>query len=497
MATPMRISNELRVGIMFLTGLVLLVLVMITLTRWGQDRNTYSFTIRFKQAQGLLEGAAVRVAGVPVGRVTAVDFNSVTSQADVKCRVNHNVRLYENYHYTIGIGGLVGERFVEIRPVETNPGPLLYDGSSVDGTPTPDIGELFVNANQLVNKLTKTVDGLNSTMLGPENQENLRVTLANLKKTSATASDFADALNLLVKRNAQSIDLIVANLQDVSRDVREVSDSLAPQLANTDIIHNLESASARVPGIVKRFETISSSLEQMVCDPTLMNDLQETVRCFKQSCNDLTAITAQAKLASTSLPRIASNLERASADLPGITGPFRQVAPETAENIRQISLRLRAASTNIGGMVEKVSSAAHLLSAIKIKPEASITALTGNNGSSRSDANLNFVLDKSMFRAGVVGMNNTTFVNLQAGSQLNENLWLRYGMIQSHFGIGADFQPNDDQLFTGELFNPNTLQANAIANFRLKSLGSSWWINTGFYNIFHDGSFGIGITYRP
>ncbi len=283
MTTPMRISNELRVGIMFLTGLVLLVLLIVTLTRWGQDRNTYSFTMRFSQAQGILEGAAVRVAGVQVGRVTSVDFDSTTNEALVTARVNHKVRLYSNYHYTIGIGGLVGERFVEIHPVDRNRGGLLVDGSSVDGRTTPDMNQLFESSNRLIARLTDTADNLNAIVASPENQRNLHDTLANFNQTAISARDFSSGLDKLYHHDGPSIDALVANLQEVSQEARRVSESLGPQLEHTNIVHNLEEASSRASDITRRFESITTNVGSLMNDKEMTASLRETLRNFHKA----------------------------------------------------------------------------------------------------------------------------------------------------------------------------------------------------------------------
>ena len=200
----------------------------------------------------------MRVAGVQVGRVTSVDFDSETNQALVMARVHQKVHLYSNFRYTIGIGGLVGERFVEIIPTDFNRGSLLFDGSSVDGTATPDMNDLFASADALMNKLNSTADSLNDIIANPANRQNLHASLANLNKATASAQ-FTAGLNQLLQRDSPSIDTLVANLKTVSADARTVAESLTPQLANTNIIHNLEDASAKARDIADRFEGITTS----------------------------------------------------------------------------------------------------------------------------------------------------------------------------------------------------------------------------------------------
>jgi len=517
MTTPMRISNELRVGIMFLTGLILLVLIIVTLTRWGQDRNTYSITMRFKQAQGILEGAAVRVAGVQVGRVTTVDFDSATSEAIVIARINHKVQLYANYVYTIGIGGLVGERFVEIRPVEHNRGGLLFDGSSVDGKTTPDINDLFENTSKLVSKLSGTADSLNEVIASPENRRNLRMTLANLNKTSQNAVDFSGSLNQLVRRDSPSIDEIVANLRGTSEDIHTISASLTPQLANTNLIHNLEEASENVKYAAGRIQGLTDQICNTLDDKE-MASIRETLRNINKASADIAYATGQARLASAALPRTmgniehasgsvnramssvehaAGNVDRASADLPQITGPFRQIAPETAENVRQISIRLRNASEKVGNIAEQFGTQTQLFHEVHVTPMAKFTLLPNSVPNVRTEGDIDLRARSAFLRLGLVGISPNTFVNAQVGNKVNDQFWVRYGVVQSHLGIGVDYWPQPGLLLSGDLFNPNRLHGNITLGYQLKSFGNPWWVDAGWYNVLNHQTFGVGVTYRP
>lgn len=494
----MQISNELRVGIMFLTGLILLVLLIVSLTRWGQDRNTYNFTIRFKQAQGIQEGAAVRVAGVVVGRISNISLDPLTNEALLNVRVSRDVAVYANYCYTIGMGGLVGERFVEILPAIRDTGPQIPPGGEVPGTTTPDINEVISGANTLVQKLTVTVDSLNAVVGNRESQRNLQIAIANLKRASESSASMTARLDALVLRNEGSLDLVAANLEDVSSDLRRVSDALTPQLENTNIIRNLDEASANAVKITQRLADLSNVVNEMLGDKEIKESLREALAHLKQSSSDLEAVLANARVASSSLPRVAANLELASADLPKITGPFREVAPETAQNLRTLSGNLRATSEDIGGIARQVGRVSSLLRETRFEPEARLLGVSRGNEHYRSDLNMNIYSGTGLFRAGVGDIGGDSGINLQLGSRLGHAGWLRYGVVQSRFGLGVDYQMGSAIRFSGELFDPNHPRANALLDFHAAPLGDDLWLTSGWYNIFSKRhTFGVGLTYRP
>ncbi|HEY3417438.1 MAG TPA: MlaD family protein [Armatimonadota bacterium] len=516
-----QLSNEVRVGIMFLIGLILLLLLIMSLTHWGQDRNTYSYTIRFQRAEGLAEGAAVRVAGVDVGRVSSVSLDDRTNRAEVTIRIDKRVRLFREYKYTIGTNGLVGERFIEITPVlpvKGKPQKFVGPGKTLHGTTRPDFNdamdqaaELMGYAKDLVKKATQTVEEVNEVVANDETQKNMKLAVANLQLASRNAAEMTQALNMLVVHNQAAVGAVVSNLQAVSGDIRRISDTIGPQIEHTTLFKNAELASKNAVVITDKLAEIANSLNGTICDKQLSADLQQAVKNLRQASADLTTVMADARTASASLPKVADNLTKASADLPEITtnlktasadlpkitGPIREIAPDTAKNIHEISVRLRDASAAIGGIAQTASTLGGGLAGIHIAPEARVIGLSNADRNFRSDLNLDIRGPSTMLRAGVADLGGEAPLNLQFGNKLGKDAWLRYGVVQSQLGLGLDYNFGSGATFTGELFDPNDVRGNALLDLRLKALGPGWWITSGVWDLFGKNQFGAGLTYRP
>ena len=492
----MRISNEIRVGIMFVVGLSLLVLLIVTMTRVGQDHNAYAFSIRFDQAAGIQNGADVRVSGVKVGQVAEIGLDPKTNQALVTVHVDRRVMLLTGYQYTIGIGGLVGEKFIDIRPTSAG-GQRVTAGQTIDGTTSADINDLIQHANDVVQKLSTTADSFNAIVGDKDSQRNFKVAVANLRKTSEASAQFTEALNVLARRNAASVDAIVADLRGVSGDLRRVSDELTPQLKNSKFFANLDQASQNAVAITERLNRIAASAETMFNDKTLSVSLGDALANLKQASVDLTKVMASARQAAEPLPQIAANLQKATADLPTITQPFKTIAPETADNVLAISRSLRKTSESIGGVAERVTKLGGTLSSISIEPDARLLFLTSGDSRARSDFNIDFRGDARMFRAGLADIGKTSKLNAQFGNKLGNNFWFRYGIVQSNFGLGADYRLGPNWRFTGEILDPNQLRANLLADYRMQNLGPGWWMTAGWYDLFDTPKLGVGLSYRP
>lgn len=493
----MFISNELRVGIMFFIGLVLLILLIVTMTRWGKLRKGSAYTLVFQQAQGLQEGAAVYVAGVKVGQVSEVSFNPVTKRAQVSVLIEKRIRLYRNYSYTIGIGGLVGERFIDIRTIATDPGALVPSGGSIAGTTTPDMNDVICNANTIITGFQTTVNGLNAIVGNTQTQENLRKAAANLNQTTANAAILTTQLNRMVQQNQHTITLMVSDIEDIAADLRQVSNALTPQLAKSKILPNLELAASNSVKITDRLASITQAAETLINDKSLTTNLRDTLTNLQQASANLNQVIADARGTMATFPQLSSNLQQASADLPNITHPLAEIAPETAQNILQVSRSLRTASGTLGGVAQQMTKIGSELASLDVEPEARLLGFIQSPTPMRSDLNLNVRGKSSMVRLGVADIGHNSTLNLQFGSKIDENLWFRYGLVQSRFGLGADYKFNDNLQIAGELFDPNHARANFVIDNRLKPLGKEWWLSVGWYDLFNRGKLGVGFTYRP
>ncbi len=481
---------------MFITGLVLLVLTIVNLTKVHQTRHTMAFDIRFAQAQGIQEEAAVRVAGVMVGRITQIQLDG--SAAKISVRVKDDIKIYHDYSYTIGMGALVGERFIEIHQGALPPDKLVTDGDLVDGTTTPDMDDLIVSTKTVIGKLNTTVDAINTIVGDDESRANLKMAVANLRRTTESSVVFVGSLNDLVVRNRDSINGVVKDLQTVSSDVRKMSSSLMPQLANTSAVRNIDLATENAVRISDRLQSITAAVDTLVNDKELSTSLKESTRHLKQACVDLEMMMAETRDALAVFPQVTTNLQQATADLPQITKPVKDATPETVENVRQLSQRLRAAGDQIGDVANQVSKVSTKMGNLKLEPDITGAALFGRGHNSRGDLNLDIKGPTTMVRLGAADVGNSSVANLQFGNRLGAHGWLRYGIVQSRLGGGLDYYLTPDTRFSGELFDPDRLRANALVDFRLRPLGHDWWLSTGFYNLLvGERQFGIGLTYRP
>ena len=111
-------KNDIWVGLFVLLGGVALVFLALQSANLLQLdwRRGYTVTARFDNIGGLKPQAAVRSAGVVVGRVKSIGFNDTTYQASVSLELDPRFAFPRDSSLKILTSGLLGDQYIGIEP---------------------------------------------------------------------------------------------------------------------------------------------------------------------------------------------------------------------------------------------------------------------------------------------------------------------------------------------------------------------------------------------
>jgi phospholipid/cholesterol/gamma-HCH transport system substrate-binding protein len=82
----------------------------------GAEADSYPLTASFRSVEGISVGTDVRLAGVRVGTVTALQLNPETFFADATITLRKDVLLPTDSSILVSSEGLLGGNFVELQP---------------------------------------------------------------------------------------------------------------------------------------------------------------------------------------------------------------------------------------------------------------------------------------------------------------------------------------------------------------------------------------------
>lgn len=108
---------EFTVGIFMLTGIICISYMAIKLGKmeWTNS-DSYFLKARFQSVSGLKKGASVEMAGVEIGRVGDIEFDSKKQDAVVSLKIAKGIPVSSDTIASVKTSGLIGDKFIKLTP---------------------------------------------------------------------------------------------------------------------------------------------------------------------------------------------------------------------------------------------------------------------------------------------------------------------------------------------------------------------------------------------
>jgi len=233
---------EMKVGLLILIALGVLAAFIIILGNFSLSKG-FSFFVDFDFSGNLQPGAPVKVAGIKVGKVEAVEYRGGEPDpvsrrriyVRVKAWVEERVRgtLFSDAEFFINTQGVLGEQYLEIVPGSPS-SPPVAPGQILHGVTPPRM-------DLVVARLYELLEGV--TRLLREDKD----TIHDLLKAGASA---LKTVNALLVENKQEIKQLIASLEHFTVESSELVKGLRAGVGQPQrlraILTNLERTSASV-----------------------------------------------------------------------------------------------------------------------------------------------------------------------------------------------------------------------------------------------------------
>ncbi len=140
-----RSKVDFWVGLFVLLGVLALVFLALRAGNLSSFswKPTYSITADFQNIGGLKPRAAVKSAGVVIGRVDRIDFDDAKFQAVVTLRLNNDIQFPADSSASILTSGLLGEQYIGLDPGSEDK--LLADGDKISYTQSAIVLENLIS----------------------------------------------------------------------------------------------------------------------------------------------------------------------------------------------------------------------------------------------------------------------------------------------------------------------------------------------------------------
>ena len=289
----MKISKEFKLGLLFVTTLVLL--------GWGvsflKGKNIFSNNREFygvyTQIEGLLVANPVTVNGMEVGQVTDIGFTEDnTGRIIVTMEVQNDFIIPENTVARIYSSDIMGSKAVAL-----NLGTASSQASEGDTLRTSVEGGIKEAVNQQVAPIKRKAENLLSSIdtvvtviqevFNDKTRRGLENSFANIEQSLAYLKSTTYNIDTLVTSERDRLAMIVGNLESITRNIDakegEINNvinnlsSVSDSIANADISTTLKKANQsidQITAITQKLNEGQGSAGKLLNNDSLYNNLE-------------------------------------------------------------------------------------------------------------------------------------------------------------------------------------------------------------------------------
>jgi phospholipid/cholesterol/gamma-HCH transport system substrate-binding protein len=529
----MRFTDAAKVGLTVLVAALALAYATFSLRGSMLGRGSYLQQVTFPHAQGIQEGAYVRVRGVDMGTVETVGLGP-RGQALLTLRISDEYRVKPEDAITIS-GGLFGFNppWVEITPGGREQPVAVAPGEPLEGETGPGTDRLLTraevlleNLNDLSVRMNRVTEGLARYAEDPQLRRSLTRTASNFERISesgiviarnmqsATAQadrlvDSFEGTARRLDRTLQQADRLFAGFQgtaDESRALMRETRGAVGELRETvkdtrELVKTTNNAVETAGGLASDarlfftanrgrlqevLESLDSSLKQLdgtltearsfIADPELRSDLKSTA---------------------TNIREATLNLREISEDVRGLTGDpkLQEDLRVTIGNLRDLSDEagdvFRRVRTVLGGTGSTAKSVGRRIAEASLDAEF-VHSVRGERPRIDFNATIPWT-DSFLFKVGMYDFGERNRFNAQAGQLLREGIWGRYGIYASKVAVGLDVGNPLRPPFSFDLYGLDRPRLDARGNI---PVGRNFDVTLGLDNIFRRPDPIFGLRYR-
>ncbi|NIM03877.1 MCE family protein [bacterium] len=262
------LSQETKVGLFVLCGLVALVIVTFLLGDIHLEKR-YKIKILFNDVSGLPEKAQVRRAGVVVGKV--IDIELVDNKAQVVATIKKDVRIHRDARARIVSFGLVGTKYLEIT-AGSKKEPLLEEGDTIIGIDPVGIDTAVEEILLGVGDLVEEIRGIGGE---EELGKSLRVFLDNI-------GDVTRKMNKALGPEGQELEETIKNLNQLSANIREITDGLN-QESITSSLQKLDRSLDEIAEVAEKINRGEGVMGRLLTDEKMGEQIEQVVESLQES----------------------------------------------------------------------------------------------------------------------------------------------------------------------------------------------------------------------
>lgn len=242
----MQIKTETKVGTFVVIAIVTLVYIAMHLGAFKFSLRSYDpYIIVFQNISGLAKKSDVKIAGVKVGWVDKIRLTNNGDTAEVVIMIGDRYKLYSDANIEISQEGLLGSKFISVKPGSLN-GQMLTPGTSLNL-----VGHTPVSMDEVINSIdqvAKTID-LFFTKLMP--------TLESLNGLNEVVKKLDHMLEQNLNQAVNNFDHTVCEVKSIAQKINNSNGSLGKFLNEPGLYDDVKTATGKLKRATQFYDEIN------------------------------------------------------------------------------------------------------------------------------------------------------------------------------------------------------------------------------------------------
>lgn len=276
----MKISREIKTGIVVLGGILLFILGFSYLKSTPLFDNSKTLYAVYSNVGGLQSGTQVTINGFSVGKVNDIRFNDASGNLLVTFSVNNSFSFSKSSTAELYDTGIIGGKGIQIKPVFDG-SVMAKTGDTLISSSRPGLTELV---QQRLTPLQLKVEGAVSNadsllmnvndILDPKTKKDLRESIRGLNELVQSFQGSAKSINKLLADNKDNLNNSINNLSAITDNFNQLSDTLVNAgLGKT--IKGLQVTMGNINDVMAKIEGGEGSMGKLINDKALYNNLAD------------------------------------------------------------------------------------------------------------------------------------------------------------------------------------------------------------------------------
>lgn len=290
----MKITREVKTGILVVAGLLLIVFTFNYLKGQNLLDSSRKVYAMYDNVEGLATSSPVTINGHAIGKVQKIELDK-DSEGKLKVKVllliedefefskNSKAQLYDT--------SLIGGKAIAILPASD--GENAKSGDVLQGIQkaslTESLGQTLTPLQAKLQTVMTSADSLITNInevFDEKTKTNLQTAIGELGSTISSFKTLSNSLNGLVADNKANLDKTLTNLDSISTDLSKVSSSLSKaDLAK--VINDFDAAIVNLDNILAKVEKGEGTIGKLMTDEELYNNLEGATRELEELLKDI------------------------------------------------------------------------------------------------------------------------------------------------------------------------------------------------------------------